>query len=108
VPIGNFQALQHKAVEMEVALEQARSMACYGAMMLTSPAAERSAALSRVKIQIGRSARFIGQQAIQLHGGIGMTAEYQASHYFKRLTVIEQSFGDIDHHMAQLMRLDSL
>ncbi len=106
VPIGSFQVLQHKAVDMTIALEQARSMACYGAMMLASPAKERSVALSAVKIQINKSARFIGQQAIQLHGGIGMTSEYQASHYFKRLTAIEQSFGDIDHHMAALLRAD--
>ncbi len=106
VPIGSFQVLQHKAVDMMIALEQARSMAGYGAMMLSAPAAERSAALSAVKIQINKSARFVGQQAIQLHGAIGMTLEYQSSHYFKRLTAIEQTFGDTDHHMAALARLD--
>jgi alkylation response protein AidB-like acyl-CoA dehydrogenase len=107
IPIGSFQVLQHKAVDMMIALEQARSMACYGAMMLSAPAPERSAALSAVKIQINKSARFLGQQAIQLHGAIGMTAEYQASHYFKRLTAIEQMFGDTDYHMAALMRADA-
>jgi alkylation response protein AidB-like acyl-CoA dehydrogenase len=91
---------------MMIALEQARSMACFGAMMLSAPAHERNAALSAVKIQINKSARFVGQQAIQLHGGIGMTAEYQGSHYFKRLTVIEQMFGDTDYHMAALARAD--
>jgi pimeloyl-CoA dehydrogenase small subunit len=106
VPIGSFQVLQHKAVDMMIALEQARSMACYGAMMLSAPAAERSAALSAVKIQTNKSARLVGQHAIQLHGGIGMTLEYQSSHYFKRLTAIEQTFGDTDHHMAALARLD--
>jgi alkylation response protein AidB-like acyl-CoA dehydrogenase len=106
IPIGSFQVLQHKAVDMMIALEQARSMACYGAMMLSAPARERSAALSAVKIQINKSARFLGQQAIQLHGGIGMTAEYQGSHYFKRLTVIEQMFGDTDYHMAALARAE--
>jgi pimeloyl-CoA dehydrogenase small subunit len=107
VPIGSFQALQHKAVDMTIALEQARSMAYYGAMMLPAPAPERSAALSAVKIQINKSARFVGQQAIQLHGGIGMTLEYRASHYFKRLTSIEQSFGDADYHMAALLRAEA-
>jgi alkylation response protein AidB-like acyl-CoA dehydrogenase len=106
IPIGSFQVLQHKAVDMMIALEQARSMACYSAMMLSAPAPERSAALSAVKIQINKSARLLGQQAIQLHGGIGMTAEYQGSHYFKRLTVIEQMFGDTDYHMAALSRAD--
>ncbi len=107
VPIGSFQVLQHKAVDMMIALEQARSMACYGAMMLSAPAKERRAALSAVKIQINKSARFIGQQAIQLHGGIGVTSEYQASHYFKRLTTIEQTFGDTDFHLAALSRSDA-
>ena len=107
VPIGSFQVLQHKAVDMMIALEQARSMACYGAMMLSAPASERSTALSAVKIQINKSARFLGQQAIQLHGGIGMTAEYQGSHYFKRLTAIEHMFGDTDYHMAALTRADA-
>jgi alkylation response protein AidB-like acyl-CoA dehydrogenase len=106
IAIGNFQVLQHKAVDMTIALEQARSMACYGAMMLSAEARQRSAALSAVKIQINKSARFLGQQAIQLHGGIGMTAEYQGSHYFKRLTVIEQMFGNTDYHMATLARAD--
>jgi alkylation response protein AidB-like acyl-CoA dehydrogenase len=102
VPIGSFQVLQHKAADMMIALEQARSMSYYAAMMLSAPAGERRAALSAVKIQINKSARFVGQTAIQLHGGIGMTLEYQASHYFKRLTVIEQSFGDTSYHLAQL------
>jgi pimeloyl-CoA dehydrogenase small subunit len=108
VPIGSFQALQHRAVEMMIALEQARSMAYYGAMMLSAPAEERRSALSAVKVQINRSARFVGQQAIQLHGGIGMTEEYQASHYFKRLAGIESTFGDTDTHMAALSRRDGL
>jgi pimeloyl-CoA dehydrogenase small subunit len=107
VPIGSFQVLQHKAVDMMIAIEQARSMACYGAMMLAAPAQERSAALSAVKIQINKSARFVGQQAIQLHGGIGMTLEYQASHYFKRLSAIESTLGDTDYHMAALARLNT-
>ncbi len=106
VPIGNFQVLQHRAAEMLIALEQARSMALFAAMMAdeADPAARRQA-LSAAKVQIGRSGRFIGQQAIQLHGGIGMTMEYSAGHYFKRLTAIDTLFGDADHHLTLLARV---
>jgi alkylation response protein AidB-like acyl-CoA dehydrogenase len=98
--------LQHRAAEMLIALEQARSMALFAAMMAddADPAARRQA-LSAAKVQIGRSGRFIGQQAIQLHGGIGMTMEYDAGHYFKRLTAIDTLFGDADHHLALLARM---
>jgi alkylation response protein AidB-like acyl-CoA dehydrogenase len=65
-------------------------------------AAERRKAMSAVKVQIGRSARFVGQQSIQLHGGIAVTVEYAAGHYFKRLTVNEATFGDTDHHLRML------
>jgi alkylation response protein AidB-like acyl-CoA dehydrogenase len=86
-----------------VALEQARSMAMLGAMMAESEdAAERKRQMAAVKVQIGRSARFIGQQAIQLHGGIAMTMEYAAGHYFKRLTAIDTMFGNTDHHLNAL------
>ena len=104
-PIGRFQALQHRAAEMLIATEQARSMAMYAALMLGEPdAAERRKALSAVKVQVGNSARFVGQQAIQLHGGIGVTDEYAVGHYFKRLTMIESRFGDTDHHLAEFAR----
>ncbi|MGA7329809.1 MAG: acyl-CoA dehydrogenase family protein [Rhodomicrobium sp.] len=106
VPIGSFQVLQHKSADMMVELEQARSMACYAAMMLSASPNERMAALSAVKIAINKASRFVGQQAIQLHGGIGMTLEYQASHYFKRLTAIEQTFGDTDYHLAELAKVE--
>jgi pimeloyl-CoA dehydrogenase small subunit len=103
VPIGSFQALQHRAADMTVALEQARSMALFGTMMVQDDdAAVRHRAVAAAKVQIGRSARFIGQQAIQLHGGIGMTMEYAVGHYFKRLTMIDTLFGDADHHLVQL------
>jgi pimeloyl-CoA dehydrogenase small subunit len=102
-PIGSFQALQHRAADMQVQLEQARSMAYYAAMSAEEPdAAERRKAMSAVKVQIGRSARFVGQQSIQLHGGIAVTMEYAAGHYFKRLTVNEATFGDADHHVRLL------
>lgn len=109
VPIGSFQVLQHRAVDMFTHLEQARSMAYYATMMATEPdATERKRAMSAVKVQIGRSARFIGQEAIQLHGGIGMTMEYKAGHYFKRLTMIDMAFGNADHHLRELARLGGL
>ncbi|MGH7126722.1 MAG: acyl-CoA dehydrogenase family protein [Stellaceae bacterium] len=103
VPIGSFQALQHRAVDMLVALEQARSMAYLATMMADSEdALERRRMISAAKVQVGRSARFVGQQAIQLHGGIGMTMEYKAGHYFKRLSMIDTLFGDADHHLAMV------
>jgi len=105
-PIGRFQALQHRAAEMLIALEQARSMAQYAALMLAeTDAIERRKALAAVKVQIGQSARFIGQQAIQLHGGIGVTDEYAVGHCFKRLSMIESRFGDTAHHLAEFARL---
>jgi pimeloyl-CoA dehydrogenase small subunit len=109
VPIGSFQVLQHRAVDMLTALEQARSMAYYATMMAAEPdAAERRRAMSAAKVQIGRSARYVGESAIQLHGGIGMTMEYKAGHYFKRLTMIDLAFGDADHHLRELARMGGL
>ena len=101
--IGSFQALQHRASDMFVALEQARSMALFATMMSTeTDAHERRKAISAAKVQIGRSGRFIGQQAVQLHGGIGMTMEYKLGHLFKRLTMIDTMFGDADYHLEKL------
>jgi len=103
--IGGFQILQHRAVDMLIALEQARSMAMFATMMAAEEdAQERRNALSAAKVQIGRSARLIGQQAVQLHGGIGMTMEYKVGHYFKRTTMIDTMFGDADFHLRQLAR----
>jgi len=102
-PIGQFQVLQHRAVDMLIALEQARSMAFYAAMMVEhDDATERAAALSAVKVQINHSCRLVGQEAVQLHGGIGMTMEYLGAHYFKRLTMIENLFGDAAHHLRMV------
>ena len=102
-PIGSFQVLQHRSVDMLVELEQARSMALFAAVMAdeTNPV-ERRKAISAAKVRIGLSGRHIGQEAIQLHGGIGMTMEYAVGHYFKRMTVIEQLFGDTDTHLTYL------
>ncbi len=101
VAIGSFQTLQHRAVDMLVALEQARSMAMLAAMMAEAQdAGERRRTIAAAKVQCGRSGRYVGQQAIQLHGGIGMTDEYKVGHYFKRVTMIDTLFGDADHHLA--------
>jgi pimeloyl-CoA dehydrogenase small subunit len=109
VPIGSFQVLQHKAVDMLTALEEARSMAFYATMMAAEQdAKERKKAIHAAKVQIGKSARFLGETAIQLHGGIGMTMEYKAGHYFKRLTMIDMAFGDADHHLRELAKMGGL
>ena len=109
VPIGSFQVLQHRAVDMLIALEQARSMAYFATMMSRDEDTdERRRAISAGKVQIGRSGRFVGQQAIQLHGGIGMTIEYKVGHYFKRVTMIDTLFGDADHHLARLAEAGGL
>jgi pimeloyl-CoA dehydrogenase small subunit len=109
VPIGSFQALQHRAVDMLVMIEQARSMAMYAAMKSHEPSeAERVTALSAAKVQIGRSGQFVGEQAIQLHGGIGITEECQVGHYYRRLTMLDILFGDAAHHLAQLARAGGL
>jgi pimeloyl-CoA dehydrogenase small subunit len=102
-PIGSFQVLQHRSVDMLVAVEQARSMAMFAAVMAGEEnPLERRKAISAAKVQIGRSARHVGQEAIQLHGGIGMTNEYAAGHYFKRVTMIDQLYGDADTHLSSL------
>ena len=103
VPIGSFQALQHGAVDMYVAVEQAHSMALLATMMAgEDDAGERGRAISAAKVQVGRSARLVGQQAVQLHGGVGMTAEFKVGHCFKRVTMIDLTFGNADHHLARL------
>lgn len=102
-PIGDNQALQHRATEMFVALEQGRSLAMLAAMMVDEPdATERQRNIATVKAGIGQAARFVSQNAVQLHGGIGMTEEYAVGHYFRRVMVIEHSFGDTAHHLSRL------
>jgi pimeloyl-CoA dehydrogenase small subunit len=109
VPIGQFQVLQHRAADMLVALEEARSMALLATMVVDEPdAAERRKAIAAAKVQIGRSGRIVGQGAIQLHGGIGMTMENKVGHYFKRVTMIDTLFGDADHHLVALARMGGL
>jgi pimeloyl-CoA dehydrogenase small subunit len=108
-PIGINQALQHRAVDMLMELEQARSMSLLAAMMAgEEDQAERDRAIHAAKVQIGRSGRHVGQEAVQLHGGIGVTMEYSVGHYFKRVTVIERQMGDTESHLAALARLGGL
>jgi pimeloyl-CoA dehydrogenase small subunit len=103
--IGDNQALQHRATEMFMSLEQGRSLAMLAAMTVDeADAAERARTVSTVKVGVGQAARFVSQNAVQLHGGIGMTEEYAVGHYFRRCMVIEHSFGDTGHHLSKLAR----
>ena len=105
-PIGRFQALQHRMADILLHLEQARSMSYLAAMHCTSTdKAARRRTLSAAKVTIGQACRFIAQNAVQLHGGMGMTDELILSHWFKRLTAIEMSFGDTDFHLQRFARL---
>jgi pimeloyl-CoA dehydrogenase small subunit len=102
-PIGQNQALQHRASEMFMSLEQGRSMAMLAAMMVDeADAALRAQNIAMAKVGVGQAARFVSQNAVQLHGGIGMTEEYAVGHYFRRVMVIEHTFGDTAHHLSRL------
>ena len=102
VVISSFQALRHRVADMKMQLELARSMSFYAALKLNAPEDERRRAMARAKYQLGVSMRFVGQQAVQLHGGIGVTDEYIVSHYFKKLTALEMTFGDTLHHLGDV------
>ncbi len=100
--LATFQALKHRIADVKMQLELGRSMSYFASLKLGEPADERRRALSQAKVQLGQSMRFVGQQCIQLHGGIGVTDEYIASHYFKRLTMLELVFGDSLHHLGEV------
>ena len=102
VTIASFQALRHRMADMKMQLELARSMSYYASLKLDAPAAERRLALARAKYQLGVAVRFVGQNSVQLHGGIGVTEEYVGSHYFKRLTQMEMTWGDTLHHLGEV------
>ncbi|HEX6703470.1 MAG TPA: acyl-CoA dehydrogenase family protein [Albitalea sp.] len=102
VPISTFQALRHRIADVKMQLELGRSMSYFASLKLNEAPEQRRRALSQAKLQLGTSMRFVGQQCIQLHGGIGVTDEYVGSHYFKRLTVMEMSFGDSMHHLGEV------
>ena len=106
VPIGKFQALQHRMADMFIAAEQSRSMAVNAAVYADSvDAAVRRRAVSGAKAYIGRAARLVGQEAVQMHGAMGVVDDVIVSHYFKRLTMIDMSFGDVDHHLARFSEM---
>jgi len=107
VPIGTFQALQHRIVDMFIAYEQAKSMACLACSKADSAkdAKDRMRSISAAKIKIADSARHVSQESVQLHGGMGMSEELKVSHSFRRLTVIAQQFGDADHHLERFASL---
>ena len=105
VAIGSFQALQHRAVDMMMQVELSRSMAVLAALSFDIDADQRSRNISAAKAQIGKSGRMIGQEAVQMHGAIGITAEYKVGHAFKRLTAIDALLGDRDYHLARLVDL---
>ena len=107
VPLGSFQALQHRMVDMFIAQEQARSMACLACSKVDqqNDSRDRARAVSAAKIKIADAARHISQEAVQLHGGMGMSEELKVSHTFRRLTVIAGQFGDADHHLARFASL---
>ncbi len=106
VPIGKFQVLQHRMVDMFMNYEQSVSITFMVTLKLGESDVERRKAASAAKVQIGKAGRFIGQNAVQLHGGMGMTDELSVGHYFKRLTMIDTMFGNVDHHLKRYASVD--
>ena len=104
-PIGSFQALQHRMVDMHMELEQSVSAVYLAVLNLEADAHTRARSVSAAKATIGRAARFIGQNAVQLHGGMGMTEELAIGHYFKRLTAVQYEYGSTDHHVTRYAKL---
>jgi alkylation response protein AidB-like acyl-CoA dehydrogenase len=102
VTLATFQALRHRLADMKMQQELARSMSYYASLKLNAPAEERRRAMARAKYQLGVAMRFVGQNSVQLHGGIGVTDEYIGSHYFKKLTQLELSFGDTLHQLGEV------
>ena len=106
--IGSFQVLQHRMVDMDMELEQSVAAVYLAVLNLEAGPPTRARAVSAAKATIGRAARFIGQNAVQLHGGVGMTQEFKVGHYFKRTTMIDLAFGDADHHLGKLAEAGGL
>ncbi len=100
--LASFQALRHRIADVKMQLELGRSMSYFASLKLGEPALQRRRAVSQARVQLGQSMRYVGQQCIQLHGGIGCTDEYVASHYFKRLTMLEMVWGDTLHHLGEV------
>ena len=106
-PIGKFQVLQHKMVDMFMEAEQSVSMTYMATLKLDEDDVTRKKAASAAKVRIGQAGRFVGQNAIQIHGGNGMTDEYAIGHYFKRLTIIDSELGNVDHHLKRYTDLSA-
>ena len=100
--LASFQALRHRMADVKMQLELGRSMSYFASLKLGEPAAQRRRAVAQARVQLGQSMRFVGQQCVQLHGGIACTDEYIASHYFKRLTMLELTLGDTMHHLGEV------
>ncbi|MEL6568666.1 MAG: acyl-CoA dehydrogenase family protein [Pseudomonadota bacterium] len=107
-PIGKFQVLQHRMVDMFMEHEQSISMTYMATLKLDEDEVERKKAVSAAKVRIGQAGRFVGQEAVQIHGGMGMTEELAVGHYFKRLTMIDSEFGNVDHHMKRYTNLSAV
>ncbi|HSC18006.1 MAG TPA: acyl-CoA dehydrogenase family protein, partial [Rhizomicrobium sp.] len=105
VPIGKFQVLQHRMVDMFMHYEQSASIALMATLKLGESDPVRKKAVSAAKAHVGRAGRFVGQQAIQIHGGMGMTDELNVGHYFKRLTMLDTLYGNADHHLKRYASL---
>ncbi len=105
VPIGKFQVLQHRMVDMFMNYEQSQSVALMVTLKLDESETERRKAASAAKVQIGKAGRFVGQSAVQIHGGMGMTDELNVGHYFKRLTMLDTLYGNVDHHLKRYAAL---
>ncbi len=105
VPIGKFQVLQHRMVDMFINYEQSSSITYMVTLKLGESDIERKRAASAAKVQIGKSGRFVGQSAVQIHGGMGMTDELNVGHYFKRLTMLDTLYGNVDHHLKRYAAL---
>ncbi len=105
-PIGAFQALQHRAVDMAIACEEARSMTYLATLALGQPGPERSRIIAAAKARVGQTSLFVGRQSVQLHGGVGFTEELAVGHYLKRLIMIDLAFGNADHHRSRLAKLN--
>jgi alkylation response protein AidB-like acyl-CoA dehydrogenase len=99
--IANFQVLQHRMVDMFIEVEQSVSMTYMATIKVDESTAERAKAVSAMKVRVGRACKFVGQNAIQIHGGMGMTDELAIGHYFKRASLIEGLFGSVDHHLKR-------
>ncbi len=107
VPIGKFQVLQHRMADMFIEFEQSVSMTYLATLRLDAAERDRKLAVSAAKVRVGQAARKVGEEAIQIHGGNGMTDEYAIGHYFKRLTLFDSEFGNVDHHMKRHISLAS-